>query len=704
MHSRYSEHSAYSGYADYGGYGRFGAEPGDPDEAVHRARVTVRGEEAGPPYGAGVVIATGGYVLTCAHVLNAALGRDRMAVAEPTGAELDRVSLVLPESGQERYRPRLVSWAAPRAPGGRESWWDGDLALLQLPPQAPRVAPVALGEAPLGSKAWAWYATGDGRSAVDVVVQKALGPWLMLDPADSELAVEPGYSGGPLWSTATRTLAGLVVGTEPEVRRYYAISPAAVRAFLAEAGLGGAAEERDPRRAAAHRRLTEALEEVPAKRYTRGMERFTQELNLPRRRYGPAEAAEVALAHARGVPALRDAFTGQNGQGGQNGNGPEAYERALLDAAARACPGRLLAPADHAELCALLARVPLPALLAAARAAVPYLPLRAERLPDAAAFVGCLEDRAAEPGVMPPLLQVAEEVAALRAELREELCDWSRRVADRLRVRPGALEQVRAEAAARAGSRSAGRPVVRVRLWDRGRADAYTYEIRLYDSDDRALAEWSAEDVPSSREVLCRDLAAAVERLADFEESAGVEFLLEYGSFGLPLDRWTIPTRSLGPRYLGLDHFVVLRGQQPQPRGPWERRWRGRGAAGGVLLSDLDSAEDVLTEHPDAACVVAACPPDDIDAMVRLCRHYGVPVMLWHRQAGGREAARALPAMVTEDWPLNLREEVRRRRLKARGDDQHVGAHLALLWEDPRWDPRTAGLVEPGVRVTGGDA
>ncbi|HEY5837165.1 hypothetical protein [Streptomyces sp.] len=305
--------------------------------------------------------------------------------------------------------------------------------------------------------------------------------------------------------------------------------------------------------------------------------------------------------------------------------------------------------------------------------------------------------------MVPPLLQVVEEIAAARASDRDELHAWSARVAARLRVRDGALAQVREIARTRAGSRGTGRPVVRVWLWDRGRADGYTYVIRLYDGDDRPLETWSAKDTPRSHTALCDELAAAVGRLADYGDSAGVEFLMEHGSFGLPVDRWRIPTPSLGPRLLGVDRYVVLRGQEPPGRGPWERRWRCFGPDPSVL-HDADSAEDILGEDLDAAFVIAACPPDEVDRMVAVCRYYGVPVMLWHRQAVGEEAARTLLELAAgdgaggpaADGPKDLREKVRRRRLKARRDDMASGAHLSLLWEDPRWDPRTALLAEPG--------
>lgn len=680
---------AYSAESPYALAGPRPAGPSpapDPDAAVRAAWVAVCSAADGTPVGAGVVVADG-VVLTCAHVVNAALGRARLAAAEPDDDDLAGVRLVLPASGPARHRPALLRWDAPRA-AARQGVWDGDLALLRLPAGAPAVPPVPLGEAPFGGKAWAWYASGDGRTAVDVHVQKALGPWLLLDPGSAQLAVRRGYSGGPLWDSAAGALVGVMVSVENEFRRYYAIGPGAVRALLAGAGLGPAGP-RTPHDSWLHTRLTGALGTLPPERLAHGAGLLAWALGLPG---GPPrtahETADAALAHPRGLPALRDAFA--------DPAAPEAgpVESELANAVATGSPVRLLGPDDHARLAALLAAVPLPELLAAARAAVPYLPLRADRLPDTAALLDQLEDRAAEPGVMPPLLQVVEETAALRADVRAGLHEWGARVAARLRVRPGALEQVRADARARSRNRGRTLPVLRVWLWERGR-DSFSYVIRLYDGDDRLLETWSAEGAPRRHTDLCAELADAVRTLADEGQNAGVEFLLEHGSFGLPFDRWPIPVPEVGPRLLGTDHVVVLRGQRQPSRGPWERRWGSLGAAASVV-GDADDADELLGEDLDAALVLAACAPADIDRVVRLCRHYGVPVVLWQRQGGAD--ADTLLELVGDDWRRSLREEVRRRRVKARNDDRKLGAHLALLWEDPRWDPRRAGLAEPVPR------
>ncbi|MEW2519885.1 trypsin-like peptidase domain-containing protein [Actinacidiphila alni] len=659
----------------------------DPDAPVLRAWATISAAGAAEPVGGGVVVADG-YVLTCAHVVNAALGRGHMAGAEPTPAELAALDILLPGAGPDTYRPELACWSPPV--DTNDGRWDGDLALLRLPPTAPRIVPVPIGDALLGSTAWAWHADGDGRTVVDVRVQKPFGSWLLLDPGAAQLPVVPGYSGGPLWDSATGTLVGIVVCVEPEVRRYYAIGPADVRVLLTRAGVAVPARAREPWQARLHKVLADALDDLPTDRYDRGLDRFVRALYLPHRPTTVSDVVNVALDLPRGVPALRDAFTASRWS-------PESasYDERLIAAARLGRPAWLLAPEDHAELCEMLADLLPQNLLAAARSAVPHLSLRVERLPDHVAFIEALEDRESDPGVMPPLLQVVEEIAVRHHRTCDDLRAWSTRVADRLRVKSGALEQIRALAETRAASTGPGRPVVRVWLsvCDRA-ADTYTYIIRLYDGDDRSLETWSAADTPRGHEEMCDELAEAVDRLSDYQENAGVEFLLEHGSFDLPIDRWRIPSGELEPRRIGGDRFVVLRGQNPPRRDLWEHRWQRLGSAASVL-HDVEDAEDALGEDLDAAFVIAACPPRDVNMMVQMCRWFGVPVVLWHRQAAGEDAARALLELVGDDWPQDLREQVRRRRHKARRDDRHLGAHLSLLWEDPRWEPSRARLTEP---------
>ncbi|WP_037665899.1 VMAP-C domain-containing protein, partial [Streptomyces afghaniensis] len=101
------------------------------------------------------------------------------------------------------------------------------------------------------------------------------------------------------------------------------------------------------------------------------------------------------------------------------------------------------------------------------------------------------------------------------------------------------------------------------------------------------------------------------------------------------------------------------------------------------MLHDLNTANGILTSNREIACVIACCPPGQHDSTLALCRWLGVPVVLWQRGAHGLDTAEALRDVVPEDWPRTLRESVRGRRVQAMFDTAHMGAHLALMWEDP---------------------
>ncbi|WP_404870176.1 trypsin-like peptidase domain-containing protein [Kitasatospora griseola] len=166
----------------------------------------------GQASGCGVYL-TGRHVLTCAHVVNDALGRSQLDPSDPGPAPL-RLGF---RSGTATAR--CTVWVAPRAPGGGPVTagtpeWHGDLALLELdgdpPPGVVEQRWLGLRR---GQNVRAWYSGRAPESYVDTTVT-ACGPALFY--LDRALAtgpgIVPGYSGGPLWSPADEAVVGLVVG------------------------------------------------------------------------------------------------------------------------------------------------------------------------------------------------------------------------------------------------------------------------------------------------------------------------------------------------------------------------------------------------------------------------------------------------------------------------------------------------------------
>lgn len=662
-------------------YGRYGD---GPDARIRRAWVTIHDRHtAGVGLGAGVAVADG-YLLTCAHVINAVLQRDKLASAEPTSQEMRQVRVSFPGIGSGHHSVELVGWLPPRAEG--RQWWDGDLALLKSEFPDPEVRPPAIRETST-HRLFTWYAHGAPRSLVDVVVQASMGPWYILDPGSAPLDIQPGHSGAPLWDREHGCVAGMVVSAEPDNRRSYAIRASEMLKMLATAGLMPAADARvaDPRERARRHELIDALDGLSDKKLRRCARRFSRDLRLPWNPSTREELVDSAIELPRGIPALLATLT--------------AYQDVrcrFQEAAAKLRPLRILTPDEYEELSALLGQDAYPELREGARRAVPHLALTDSGATDVAALIEDLEDRESEPGVVPPLIQVIEEVAAARLAHGQGLQGWSDRVVSHLELAQGALAQCRWSARSRA-SVGTSTPVLRVWLWPEPAADAFHCVIRLYDGRGNLMRTWADGDAPRSRSELCADLSEAVDDLDQYEDAAGVEFLLEEGSFGLEVDQ--LPTRAgtLGTRPVGLDRPVVLRGQHAPRLGPWRARWERRQhpTAGPYVASDQEATNRTLTIRRDIACVIACCPPDQQARTLALCRLLGVPVVLWHRDAHGPDAVDVLRPVVREDWQHSLREEVRRHRAEALNDPSHMGSHLALLWEDPSWTPTRPRLSNP---------
>ncbi|MFH8793624.1 trypsin-like peptidase domain-containing protein [Streptomyces sp. NPDC017941] len=190
--------------------------PGDDGYADARgALVRVLAADRSRTAGAGVYL-SGRTLLTCAHVVNAALGQEMFSARDPGGVTLDVSFPVL--SATETRRARLAAWIPPRShhrgpvPDGSLGW-AGDLALLELgeePP--PPVGPVRWLEMARGQEVRAWYGGGQPFSFADVRVAAYDDGVGYLDGQLSGAAVDEGYSGGPLWCAADGAAVGLVMG------------------------------------------------------------------------------------------------------------------------------------------------------------------------------------------------------------------------------------------------------------------------------------------------------------------------------------------------------------------------------------------------------------------------------------------------------------------------------------------------------------
>lgn len=203
-------------------------------------RVRVSGRDGDGVVGAGVLM-PGGLVLTCAHVVAAALG-------EPPDGPPPREPVVVdfsPCGAPEPRRARVTGdgWF-PALPGS------GDVAVLRLesggPPPGATPAPVDPGNRSDLTTVTAYGYPNPGLSDGLWVTATVAGPggpdplWRQLDGTGEGVAIRPGFSGAGVWDPARQRVLGLVVAAyAPDRARVSWMIPfaAVARAWAPLAGL-----------------------------------------------------------------------------------------------------------------------------------------------------------------------------------------------------------------------------------------------------------------------------------------------------------------------------------------------------------------------------------------------------------------------------------------------------------------------------------
>ncbi|KDN87855.1 trypsin-like peptidase domain-containing protein [Kitasatospora cheerisanensis] len=734
--------------------GWFGTGGDTAEQALLSSLATVL-TGTGQASGCGVYL-TGRLVLTCAHVVNDALGRDQLDPADPGPATL-RVGF---RTGTATAR--CAVWIAPRAPGGGPvragtPEWHGDLALLELdgePP--PAVVEQRWRALRRGHRVRAWYSGRAPESYVDTTVT-ACGP--ALSYLDRALAtgpgIVPGYSGGPLWSPRDEAVVGLVVGKLNGAGyddRGLAVPWQVAREQLAEK-MGEVTADRllppaqgaDERHASAgaegHRRLAAIVRaELPTAalrgRHARAMAGACGLAVLGAEDSGPApeELAAVLAETPRALAALCESLRAAH---------PVAADRLaahgrLLGTAA------LLSPEEHGWLVRLFGEpVPELPLGSAFRAALPDVPLPAGlRLPGSGEHAAALEQAAvpeliahletlhggpsATPGVprVPPLLRLAEFRAAqlrgTRPAVAEEHQDWTGRVARRLGIPDPALFEHRADAAdwAARDTRTPARPRVAVglsRYQHAGGSGPGRFLCQVWIDEDGGRprpAEQAAEPLPP--DAVARHIHAIV---AAGGGEALVEFFLDPHDLGLPVEDWDAAEPDdpyglgFGPEPLGLNHQVVVRlggelsgVRQAERTGSLRRRWAHRDHAPPLHLDD---------SHREPRQVVAAVKHDQRTARVvvrtpdtavrhryaAICLVVGVPVVLWDRETAGLLPSDHFDPVGPDGTHDGFAERVRRYRALVHGDSSKHPVRPALAQEHPdRPAPAVLDLFDPEER------
>jgi hypothetical protein len=173
------------------------------DQAYTQWRVCIRNER-GAAVGGGVVLGDR-HVLTCAHVVTAAVGGPSAAVP---------VDFVALRPGLAPQRARVV----------RDGWFppltdeSGDLALLELPAPLPRGTGLLLRRLSLGAHHEVRLCGFPAEAPTGLWVNARLdgecgpgGEWIQLTAAASDPRVQEGFSGTPVFHDASGSVVGIVV-------------------------------------------------------------------------------------------------------------------------------------------------------------------------------------------------------------------------------------------------------------------------------------------------------------------------------------------------------------------------------------------------------------------------------------------------------------------------------------------------------------
>ncbi|MQY10615.1 hypothetical protein SRB5_07260 [Streptomyces sp. RB5] len=660
-------------------------------------------------------------VLTCAHVVNAALGRDMLEPGSPGGADL--AVQIHHGAGSRRCDARVAHWIPPRDRDGgpvspRAVEWLGDLAVLRVaaPPDEPLQAPPRASMA-FGQNVRAWHGGGRAATFADLRVTSLHRSLGYLDGAATGMAVGPGYSGGPLWCRSERAVVGLVVAAilpsrEPHspqhmIRRSWSVPWQWIEAELDRLGAPV------PRSGTSGDPAFLTLTGVVANAFPSPMSRadagrwlasacdigYRSEVTPPT----PEDFAAFALTHPRALAALSGLLRRTH---------PEAADEVLAAGGLSETP-RLLTPAEHDELHRVL-RSAGPAVLSrfpeAIRAALPHLAAlpegdspdvlldRLEELPGDGHSIS--EERR-----VPALLRVLEFLGRLCARPQQsELRLWADSVARRLGVSRGALGERRADAQAWARSlrdRSARvRVVVEVRRAQEGR-----HQLRMWCDEGAGLRQVTAHSAPSytaseaAREVL-RVLDGLTPPAGD-ERPPLVEVLVDRRSLNLPVDEWEardpddfVPG-SLGVEYPLVVHCPELVRRHGRFISHWRSRWNRLDSGKTLVVSgsvDRDAIYSQLVNQLDTVRVCVDVPPGPRDAIVQTCLVLGIPVVVWDR---GMDGASHVVEHISDVATRELPDGVRHYRAQARASPPQFPGHPVLAWADADRAVPRLHLTEP---------
>lgn len=225
----------------------------------------------------------------------------------------------------------------------------------------------------------------------------------------------------------------------------------------------------------------------------------------------------------------------------------------------------------------------------------------------------------------------------------------------------------------------------------------HTESLLVRDSAD-AIDLSSQESITQFTDDLV-DAMSESEYLFGRHEQVILEFILPLTMLSLDIDNW----RDKENKALGHDYRVTVRSQDRIRKKRWQRFWKPitndnlllRQCAQVICLQQFENTEAsqlVLEAKANSASVIFKFSPQDHDLIGQYIGA-GLPILLWPRLSCGVAGNDYdIDELFAEKCLPNLPKAVQEARC---WNEQQVGRHLTLLWDDKDRLPPTVNLQSP---------